>query len=54
MSGIRRIESVAGAVWKLHRVPEHFESRVYEGVGHEYTPDMWQRMLAWMDKYLGK
>ena len=25
------------------------QSIIYPGVGHRYTPDMWRRMLAWMD-----
>jgi len=52
VSGIRRIESVARSVWALHGASERFESRVYEGVGHEYTPDMWLRMLGWMERHL--
>lgn len=52
VAGIRKIEAVCRAVWSLHGKPERFESRVYEGVGHEYTPDMWQRMLAWMERHL--
>jgi len=25
---------------------------VYEGVGHEYTPEMWDETLKWLEKYL--
>ncbi|MBL9134484.1 MAG: acetylxylan esterase [Verrucomicrobiales bacterium] len=50
--GIRRIEAVAGEVWRLYGKPGSFESRIYPGLGHVYTPDMWERMLAWMGKHL--
>lgn len=53
VSGIRAIEAAARRAWSVSGRPEHFESRVYEGVGHEYTPDMWARMLAWMAEHLG-
>jgi len=52
VAGIRKLESIVGGIYRLHGAPERFESRVYEGVGHVYTPDMWQRMLAWMDRHL--
>jgi hypothetical protein len=25
---------------------------LYKGVGHEYTPEMWQETLSWLKKYL--
>lgn len=52
VEGIRAIEGVAERVWALYGRPKQFESRIYEGVGHEYTPDMWRRMLDWMDLHL--
>ena len=52
VAGIRKIEKIAREVWRLHGRPEHFENRVYEGVGHEYLPDMWGRMLAWLERHL--
>jgi len=54
VAGIRRIESIVGDVYRLHGMPDRFESRVYGGVGHVYTPDMWARMLGWMDRHLGE
>jgi dipeptidyl aminopeptidase/acylaminoacyl peptidase len=52
VAGIRVIERTASRTYRLYRKADHFESVVYPGVGHEYTPDMWQRMLAWMDRHL--
>lgn len=53
VAGIRRIEAVAREVYRLTGAPAAFESLVIPGVGHEYTPDMWHRMLAWMEQHLG-
>ncbi|MCC7376796.1 MAG: acetylxylan esterase [Verrucomicrobiales bacterium] len=52
VAGIRKIEAVAREVWRLCGKPDAFESRVYRGLGHVYTPDMWERMLKWMERYL--
>ena len=52
VAGIRKIESVVGEVYRLHGAGDLFESRVYPGLGHVYTPDMWQRMLSWMDRHV--
>lgn len=53
VAGIRKIEAVAREVYRLNGKPANFESMVYPGVGHDYTPDMWRRMLAWMERHLG-
>lgn len=50
--GIRTIESAVRKVYRLYDREAAFQSRIYPGVGHEYTPDMWQRMLNWMDAHL--
>jgi dienelactone hydrolase len=52
--GIRAIESVVKRVYRLYDREADFESRLYPGVGHEYTPDMWRRMLSWMDTRLSE
>ncbi|MFM2166812.1 MAG: hypothetical protein RIS79_1183, partial [Verrucomicrobiota bacterium] len=31
---------------------ERFENAIYPGVGHVYLPDMWQRTMAWMGKWV--
>ncbi len=54
LAGIRKIEVVARQVYGLLGAASRFESVVYPGVGHEYTPDMWRRMLSWMDEHLAK
>jgi dienelactone hydrolase len=53
VDGIRRIERAVRPVYRLLGRPRDFRSVVYEGVGHEYLPDMWRRMMRWMELKLG-
>jgi dienelactone hydrolase len=50
--GIHKIEAAARRAYALYDQPRAFASIVYEGVGHDYTPDMWERMLRWMEEHL--
>lgn len=50
--GIRLIESKVRPVYRLYDAEQNYASVLYPGVGHRYTPDMWERMLAWMEKHL--
>lgn len=52
VTGIRKIESIVRQAYVLEGAPERFHSRIYPGVGHSYTPDMWDRMLAWFGTHL--
>ncbi len=52
VDGIARIETAVRQVYQLYGQADQFVSVVYPGVGHAYTPDMWQRMLEWFEKNL--
>jgi len=52
VDGIHAIESAVRPVYKLYGKEEDFQSRIYEGLGHVYTPEMWQRTLAWLGDHL--
>lgn len=52
VSGIRQIEGVASAAWAAAGATERFESRVFPGLGHVYTAEMWERTLSWFDRQL--
>ena len=51
-SGVREIERTAAPVWDLYRSPTNFVSRLYPGLGHVYTPEMWSSMVEWMGRHL--
>jgi len=52
VDGIHVIESAVKPVYRLYGKESQFESVVYPGQGHIYTKEMWDKTLAWMDKYL--
>jgi dienelactone hydrolase len=52
VSGVRTIEERVRPVYRLFSKESAFESRVYPGVGHVYTPDMWRRMQGWFEESL--
>jgi len=54
LDGVRTIESTVREAYKLYGREDQFESVIDPGVGHEYTPNMWERTLNWMDKHLKK
>jgi dienelactone hydrolase len=52
VEGIHYMEPVVRKAYSLYGAEAKFDSIVYPGVGHEYTPEMWQRTLAWMEREL--
>lgn len=52
VAGIRIIKQKVTRVYQLYRAGRKFQSIIFPGVGHQYTSDMWRRMLAWMDAVL--
>ena len=51
--GIRAIEKAVRPAYRLYGRDTEFQSSIYAGQGHVYTPEMWARTLAWMDAKLG-
>lgn len=52
VEGIRAIETAVRPAFRLYGREDAFESILYEGLGHVYTPAMWARTLDWMDRHL--
>jgi dienelactone hydrolase len=52
--GIRAIEAVVRQAYALYGLENDFQSVVYPGQGHVYTPSMWAKTLEWMDARLKK
>ncbi len=52
VDGIRIVESTVRSVYALYGRQNDFQSLIYPGLGHIYTPEMWARTLAWMDEHL--
>jgi dienelactone hydrolase len=52
VEGVRHLGDIVGKVYGLSGSQERFENAIYPGVGHVYLPDMWQRTMAWMGKWV--
>lgn len=54
VDGIHAIEAVARQAYGRYSQQEAFQSVVYPGQGHVYTPAMWTKTLDWMTARLRK
>ena len=52
VDGIHAIEAAVRPVYRLFGTEADFQSTVYDGLGHVYTPEMWDRTVNWMDQRL--
>jgi dienelactone hydrolase len=52
IDGVRAIGATVRKAYKLYGQANQFESVIYPAVGHQYTRDMWERMMKWMDRHL--
>lgn len=52
VDGIHAIEAAVRPVYRLYGREDEFQSVVYPGLGHAYTPEMWRRTLEWLDRNL--
>jgi dipeptidyl aminopeptidase/acylaminoacyl peptidase len=50
--GIHAIESAVRPLYRLYGKEAEFESIIYPGQGHVYTPEMWEKTLTWLDQKL--
>jgi dienelactone hydrolase len=51
--GIRAIESAVRPAYRLYGREDAFQSVIYPGQGHVYTPEMWAKTLQWLHERLG-
>jgi dienelactone hydrolase len=51
-AGIRTMESRVRPIYELYGASDRFESVLYPETGHVYTPEMWDRMMEWMERYV--
>lgn len=49
---MRTINGFQEHLYRLYGKDENFRGILYPGVGHEYTPAMWDETLRWLKKQL--
>jgi len=54
MEGVKRLGGIVSQVYALHgeEAKQRFENAIYPGVGHVYLPEMWDKTLHWMDRWV--
>jgi hypothetical protein len=52
LDGVETLERKVSEVYRLYNQPDNFRSVVWKNTGHEYLPEMRERMLAWFEKHL--
>ncbi|WP_397383867.1 alpha/beta hydrolase family protein [Prosthecobacter sp.] len=52
--GVRHIGNIVNQVYALHGQDSttRFENTIYPGVGHVYLPEMWEKTVKWMDRWV--
>ena len=50
--GVRTINAFQEHLYRLYGKEEYFRGVLYPGVGHVYTPAMWDETLQWLKKHL--
>lgn len=56
IKGVRHLGEIVSGVYALHgdNAKSHFENAIYPDVGHVYLPEMWEKTLKWMDRWVKK
>lgn len=52
LDGVETLERKLGSIYRLYGKPENFRSVVWTRTGHEYLPEMRDRMIAWFEQHL--
>ena len=50
--GIAALEKKLAALYRLYGKGDHFRSVIYKDTGHEYLPEMKQKMVEWFERHL--
>lgn len=54
IEGVKHLGEIVSQVYALHGddAKQRFENTIYPGVGHVYLPEMWEKTLKWMDRWV--
>jgi hypothetical protein len=52
LDGVETLERKVGQMYRLYGKPDNFRSVVWAKTGHEYLPEMRDRMIAWFERHL--
>jgi dienelactone hydrolase len=52
VDGVETLEGKLAQIYRLYGKPDNFRSVVWKNTGHEYLPEMRERMIAWFERHL--
>lgn len=54
VAGVQHLGEIVSKVYALHgdEAAQRVENTIYPGVGHVYLPEMWEKTLQWMDRWV--
>ena len=54
IEGVRHLGKIVSQVYALHggEAAIRFESTIYPGIGHVYLPEMWDKTVQWLDRWV--
>jgi len=54
VAGVRHLGDIVSQVYALHGddATQRFENTIYPDVGHVYLPEMWEKTLLWMERWV--
>ncbi len=50
--GVKLLNEACNKLYALYGKPEQFRGLLYEGVGHDYTPEIWREVSDWFERWL--
>jgi dipeptidyl aminopeptidase/acylaminoacyl peptidase len=54
VDGVKHLGQIVEQIYALHgdEAKQSFENSIYPGVGHVYLPEMWEKTLKWMERWV--
>ncbi|HRH94601.1 MAG TPA: alpha/beta hydrolase family protein [Prosthecobacter sp.] len=54
IEGVSHLGEIVAKVYALHGddAKARFENTIYPGIGHVYLPEMWEKTVKWMDRWV--
>lgn len=54
IEGVKKLGDIVGQLYALHgdTAKAKLENTIYPGLGHVYTPEMWEKMEGWFGKWV--
>ena len=54
IEGVKHLGTIVSQIYALHGADslQRFENTIYPGIGHVYLPEMWDKTVNWLDRWV--